>query len=188
MSAFTIKVEDAGVLAALRSLAGRLADPTPINEEIAALGESSTRLRFRTMTGPDGTPWKPSLRATVSGGRTLTQDGHLSGSISARHGRDFAEWGVNRIYAAIHQFGGDIVIPAQSRQVRHRTNAKGELLRSEHFSGKGLIFAKNKHKRVSVRWFFVPAHTISMPARPFLGLSEDDKGDILDVINRRLAA
>lgn len=159
MSAFTIKVEDAGVLAALRSLAGRLADPTPINEEIAALGESSTRLRFRTATGPDGTPWKPSLRATVSGGRTLTRDGHLSGSISARHGRDFAEWGVNRIYAAIHQFGGTIR-PKNGKALRFALAGGG----------------------------FATVKSVTMPARPFLGLSDDDKADIADLIGRRLAA
>lgn len=159
MSAFTIKVEDAGVLAALRALAGRLTDMTPINEEIAALGESSTRLRFRTATAPDGTPWKPSLRATVSGGRTLTKDGHLSGSISARHGRDFAEWGVNRIYAAIHQFGGTI-------------RAK---------NGKALRFAL-------AGGGFATVKSVTMPARPFLGLSDDDKADIADLIARRLAA
>lgn len=159
MSAFTIKVEDAGVLAALRSLAGRLADPTPISQEIAALGESSTRLRFRTATGPDGAAWKPSLRATVSGGRTLTKDGHLSGSISARHGRDFAEWGVNRIYAAIHQFGGTI----------------------RPKSGKTLRFAL-------AGGGFATVKSVTMPARPFLGLSDDDKADIADLIGRRLAA
>ncbi len=112
MSGFTIAVEDAGVLAALRGIAGVLADLTPLNRDIAALGENSTRLRFRSETSPDGEQWKPSLRAQIQGGKTLTASGHLSGSISSRFGANFAEWGVNRIYAAIHQFGG--VIRAKS--------------------------------------------------------------------------
>lgn len=183
---FTIHVDDAAVLAALRRLAGVFDDPSEIAKEIARLGENATRKRFKTETAPDGTRWKPSLRAQISGGLTLTDKGHLSGSLSSKSGADFAEWGVNRIYAAIHQFGGTIEIPAQSRQIRHRTNAKGELLRTDLFHGKGLVFAKKRHKRVSVRWAFVRAHDISMPARPYLGISPDDASDIVAVIERRL--
>lgn len=158
MSGFQISVEDAGVLAALRRVASVLADPTPLTNEIAALGESSTRQRFRTETGPDGTAWKQSLRAKLTGGRTLTQDGHLSGSLSSRHGRTFAEWGVNRIYAAIHQFGG-VIRPVNAKALRFQL-ADGS-------------FAVRK--------------SVTMPARPYLGLSDDDVGDILDAIERALA-
>jgi phage virion morphogenesis protein len=157
MSSFSIRYRDAGVLAALRGLSAMIGDPSAITRAIAALGESATRLRFRTQMAPDGTPWKPSLRAQVSGGRTLTQDGHLSGSISARHGPGFAEWGVNRIYAAIHQFGGTI-------------RAK---------SGKALRFRLAGGKFATVK-------AVKMPARPYLGISSDDRGDILDLIQRRL--
>lgn len=106
MADFEIKIEEAQVLAALKRLRAFGIDPTPAMQDIATLGESSTRLRFRTETGPDGRKWKPSLRVQLRGGKTLTKDGHLSGSVSSNHGRNFAEWGVNRIYAAIHQFGG----------------------------------------------------------------------------------
>ena len=106
MVGFSYQIDDAQLHVGLRSLIALGRDAGPIMADIAAIGESSTRMRFRTETGPDGQKWKPSLRARITGGRTLTKDGHLSGSISGRHGRDFAEWGVNRIYAAIHQFGG----------------------------------------------------------------------------------
>jgi phage virion morphogenesis protein len=115
-------------------------------------------MRFRTEMGPDGQKWKPSLRARITGGRTLTKDGHLSGSISARHGRDYAEWGVNRIYAAIHQFGGEI-------------HAKGGSLRFRLANGG-----------------FATVQKVTMPARPFLGISDDDRDDILDAIQVRIQA
>lgn len=156
---FRIEVTDASLLAALRRLAGAMADPSPIMTDIAALGESSTRLRFRTQTGPDGKPWQPSLRAQITGGRTLTQDGHLAASISARSGRDWAEWGANRIYAAIHQFGGTI----------RARNAKA--LRFA-LAGGG----------------FATVQSVKIPARPFLGLSTDDVADIVHLIETRLAA
>lgn len=158
MSDFTLRVEDADVLAALRRVAGVLSDPTPLAGELAALGESSTRLRFRTQTGPDGVAWKQSLRAKVTGGRTLTQDGHLSGSLSSRHGRDFGEWGVNRIYAAIHQFGG-MIRPVNAKALRFQLASGG----------------------------FAVVKSVTMPARPYLGISDDDRGDILDAIERALA-
>jgi len=155
---FRIEVTDASLLTALRRLSGAIADPAPIMTDIAALGEASTRLRFRTQIGPDGERWKPSLRAQLTGGRTLTQDGHLAASISARSGRDWAEWGANRIYAAIHQFGGTI----------RARNAKA--LRFA-LAGGG----------------FATVQSVKIPARPFLGLSTDDVADIVHLIETRLA-
>jgi len=152
-----IKVDDADVRGALQRLIALGNNPTPALQDVAALGESSTRLRFRTQTGPDGQRWKPSLRAMLSGGRTLTKDGHLSGSISSSAGKDFAEWGVNRIYAAIHQFGGTI-------------RAKGGALK---FAIPGGGFAVVK--------------AVKMPARPFLGVNDDDRSDILAIFERRIA-
>lgn len=156
---FRIDVTDASLLAALRALSGAIADPTPIMADIAAHGESTTSDRFRTQTGPDGKPWKPSLRVQIAGGYTLTDSGHLAASLSASSGRDWAEWGVNKIYAAIHQFGG--VIRAR--------NAKA--LRFA-LAGGGFAIVKS----------------VKIPARPFLGLSTDDVADIVKIIQRRLAA
>lgn len=150
------KVDDAQVLSSLRLLIALGRDASPAMADIAAHGENSTRMRFRTETAPDGTPWKASLRARITGGRTLTQDGHLSGSVSGSHGRDFAEWGVNRIYAAIQQFGGII-------------RAKGKALRFRLFGGG-----------------FATVKSVTLPARPYLGVSDDDRTDILDIIQARI--
>lgn len=137
---FEIKVEDAQILGAMRRMIALAKNPSPVMSDIATIGENSTRLRFRTETGPDGKQWKPSIRVQLHGGKTLTKEGHLSGSLSSNHGRDFAEWGVNRVYAAIHQFGGR--------------------------AGRGL------------RTLLVP--------RPYLGVSDDDAGDILAAIQLRI--
>lgn len=154
---FEHKIEDARIRAELLRLLALGRNPAPAMREIAALGENATRLRFRTETGPDGRRWKPSLRAQIHGGRTLTKDGHLAGSISSGHGRDYAEWGMNRIYAAIHQFGGEI-----------RAKAAGAL-RFKLASGA-----------------FASVRKVLMPARPSLGVSDGDAGDILDILQRRI--
>lgn len=158
---FRIEVTDASLLAALRRLAGAMADTAPIMADIAALGEESTRQRFRTQAGPDGKPWKPSLRAQITGRRTLTLTGRLAASLtgSQRSGRDWAEWGSNVEYAAIHQFGG--VIRARNAKALRFALAGGG---------------------------FATVQSVKIPARPFLGLSTDDVGDITRLIQDRLAA
>jgi len=157
MSFFEIKVEDAEILSAFKRLIQTGRDATPAMKEIAALGESSTRLRFRNERGPDGQRWKPSLRAQLTGGRTLTKDSHLADSISNNAGRDFAEWGPNRGYAAIHQFGG--IIRAKGGALKFRIPGGG----------------------------FAVVKSVKMPARPYLGVNADDRSDILDVLERRIS-
>lgn len=138
----------------IRRLGG---SPEPLLRDIAFYGESSTRARFRSQTGPDGQRWQPSLRARLNGGKTLTRDGHLGDSVSSYVNDKSAVWGVNRIYAAIHQFGGTIKPKA------------GSLLR---FAIPGL------------GWRAV--RQVEMPARPFLGLSDQDRQEILDLVGDHL--
>lgn len=108
MSGISIRVEhnDQLIRGALLNLIALGQNPAEAMRDIATLGENTTRERFRTETGPDGVRWRPSLRVQINGGRTLTKDGHLGDSVSSRSTSKYAEWGVNRIYAAIHQFGG----------------------------------------------------------------------------------
>lgn len=150
-------VEDARIRAALQAMITLGRDPSPAMADIATLGENSTRQRFRTQTAPDGQRWKPSLRAQLTGGRTLTKDGHLSGSVSSGFGRNYAEWGVNRIYAAMMHFGG--VIKAKS----------GGALKFRLASGA-----------------FITVRQVRIPARPYLGVSDDDSADILDILQARI--
>lgn len=133
------------------------ANPEPLLRDIAFLGENSTRERFRSQTGPDGQRWKPSLRAQLFGGKTLTKDGHLGDSITSTADRTTAAWGTNRIYAAIHQFGGEI-----------KAKAAG-----------GLRF------KIGERW--TTKRQVTLPARPFLGVSAEDEQDILDLVSDHLS-
>jgi phage virion morphogenesis protein len=158
MVAITIQVEDRALNTRLRELLALGTHMAPLMADIAALGEAATRLRFNTETGPDGARWKPSLRARITGGRTLTQDGHLAGSISSGSSNTTAEWGVNRIYAAVQQFG-DTIRPKKAKYLRFRLAGGG----------------------------FASVKKVVIPPRPFLGVSEDDREDILDIIAARIA-
>ncbi len=108
MSGISIRAEitDNGIRAKLTALIALGRNPSDAMRDIATYGESSTSERFKLQIGPDGNRWKPSLRVQLHGGKTLTKDGYLSGSIASRSSSKFAEWGSNRIYAAIHQLGG----------------------------------------------------------------------------------
>lgn len=133
------------------------ANPRPLLEEIAAYGEASTRARFRSQTAPSGEPWTPSLRVRLFGGKTLTRDGHLGDSITHRADDQAAEWGTNRIYAAVHQFGGEI----------------------KAVTGRHLRFALP-----GIGWRSVAS--VTLPARPFLGLSTEDRREILEMVGDHL--
>lgn len=152
--------------------------PRPIWDAIGNYGESSTRLRFARQAGPDGQKWKPSKRALKTGGQTLRLKGHLLGSISYRASNSGAEWGSNRVYAAIHQFGGKIDRLAFSSTLRLRTDKGGTLLRQKDHSHLA-VFAKASHKLAVTRRYTVQAHAITMPARPFLGVNAEDGREML---------
>lgn len=133
------------------------ADPKPILKAISFYGENSTRERFDSQTGPDGEQWLPSLRAMIQGGKTLTKDGHLGDSITSANDGKSAKWGTNRIYAAIHQFGGTITAKT-SKGLRFQVPGAG----------------------------WVTRRSVTLPARPYLGLSADDQDEIVDIVQRQI--
>lgn len=142
------------VFASIRQLG---ANPQPLLRQIAFLGENSTRERFSTQTDPSGQRWKPSLRVQLNGGKTLTKDGHLGDSITSQADDKVAEWGTNRIYAAIHQFGGAI---------KAKTSA-------------GLRFQIPGFGWVNKR-------EVKIEARAFLGMSAQDEHDILELAGNHI--
>lgn len=141
-----------------------LADLTPVMQEIGEAMRTSTIRRFETETGPDGRRWKKSRRARAEGGQTLTQTGRLRGTLLVRASRDQAAWGSNVEYAAAHQ-SGVFLLP---RVITPRWA--------------GALFwpgARHPVKRV----LFPGAY---IPARPFLGLDEDDRREIVEIFRRAL--
>jgi len=128
--------------------------------EIGEHLQGSVEERFRTETDPEGRPWEPLSEFTKENKRTdqiLTESGGagLRGSIHYRAGRDFLEQGTNKIYAAIHQLGGTI-------------KAKG---------GGALAIGRPGGA-------FALVKQVTMPARPYLGLSDSDRQVIDEILMR----
>ena len=108
--------------AGLERMAALGQQPRPIWEAIGQYGESSTRLRFKKQTDPDGARWKPSIRAQQGGGQTLVQKARLMRSITHNATNSGTAWGTNVKYAGIHQFGG--VIKAKGKNLRFQIGGR----------------------------------------------------------------
>lgn len=162
----TVEVRSAEAEGALARAEGRLRD---LSEPMARIGQrllADIHRNFRS-GGWYPRPWAPSRRARKQGGQTLVDSGLLRRSMQQRSGPDYAEAGSGLVYARIHQEGGTLSIPARVQPVRAR---KG--LRMAVFAKRG-SFAQRKTGAVGIR--FIPAHTVRMPARPFLPVSADGR-------------
>ncbi len=128
-------------------------DRRSINAALAESVRESTLERFRQSKGPDGKKWKSSIRANQEGGRTLVQTAQLRNSIHARSDATGFAVGTNVKHAATHQFG------EPGRTIRARKK-------------KALRF------QIGDKWIYRKQVRITIPARPFLGLSEEDMQDM----------
>jgi phage virion morphogenesis protein len=131
-------------IGALKEAAAKAQKPRDLYEAVGELLLTSTDRRFELEITPDGSPWPPSIRAMMSSGKTLTDIGTLRGSMVAEASDTGVAVGSNTIYAAIHQLGGTI---------KSKTS-------------KGLRF------RIGGNW--ITKQSVTIPARPFLGLNDED--------------
>jgi len=177
-------------------------DLRPAFEDIGEMLVRSTDQRFEDQVGPDGQPWAPLSPAHLlfkqkKGYNTkiLTMRGRLRASIVARPGATQVAVGTPVVYGPIQQFGGTIQQPERTLTLRHRTDAKGGLLSQAQLgigpkrmrnAGQMLVFAKKGHKRFLERTFTSAAHEVTLPARPFLGLSSRDESELLAIIRDHL--
>jgi phage virion morphogenesis protein len=153
------------VLDALGRLAGQ--DGGLVSVGLKALGQAmlkSTRARFDAQRAPDGTAWV-ALNAEYAKGKRGTKilqgsgmAGGLLGSITAQIYGNTLLIGTNKIYGRAHQFGVTIV-PRNYPTLVFRMN--------------GRLF-----------W----ARKVTIPARPYLGLSAEDRAEIPLVIQDVLDA
>ena len=134
-------------------------DPAPMLRAIGRGLVENTQDRFDAGQAPDGSAWeelRPWYAATKKGAGILREAGMrggLQGSITFDvAGKELAV-GSNKVYAAVHQFGATIK-PARARFLVFRT-ADGEV--------------------------FGRARSVTIPARPYLGISAADETMVLDV-------
>ncbi|WP_298438034.1 phage virion morphogenesis protein [Geobacter sp.] len=154
-------------------LARKTSNTGPVRKDIGEYLLIATAERFDTQTGPDGEKWRDVTRRTrkrKKHPKILTEQGHLRGDIHYELSNDSLLLGVGIEYGAIHQLGGEIRQEARSGVVTHFKRA-----------GKGQRFSKAKDAHYGMKTNH-RAHTIKMPARPYLGVSRADETEIVEII------
>lgn len=162
----SIILDDRAVHSWLKRLNETGRNPRPALVSIARYGKTSTQMRFRTQTDPDGRRWWPSNRARKEGGQTLRATSRLRNSIVWAVGLGYAEWGTNVVYAAAHNFGVRKMVTIRA----HRRNMKGTTRTGRHWA-----------KQVQVHSF---ARLLFLPRRQFVGFGATDREAIIDILRR----
>lgn len=174
MPRLSVTLDDADIRAKLREMGDRARDLRPAMETIGEMLKISTDRRFETATDPDGNPWTPLAASTVArkakaGHELMLQwSGRLRQAVAGTPVRT-TENSVtlaisNLVYAAIHQFGGEI-IHARRVMTLFRSQ-KGVRNGDWRFVKQGKSdFSMLAMKRTSVQ---------TIPARPYMGISDPD--------------
>lgn len=149
-------------LTTVAQVLGRLADfdPAPAYDEMGQYIASEITQEFRDSKGPDGTPWKPSGRAALTGGKTLVDRGHLRDSYTHEVTADGLAVGSGDKRARIHQHGG-VIRPVSAPYLMFRT-------------------ADDRFHRIK---------SVTMPARPVLpegDLPPAWREEVLDIVQAHL--
>lgn len=165
---FRVELKEDGITGALSRAAALLDDLAPVMQDIGDLLLGSTKARFGLGEAPDGTKWAAKSKATLEKyargkGKVQTRplfgpNLRLSREIGLETGADFLELGSVLPYAAVMQFGAEA----------------GQF---------GAAIGRNKLGRD----YFMPIPWGNIPARPFLGVSEQDRADIGAEIAKAMA-
>lgn len=161
----TVKLDSQPVLARLAQIRQRIDDLSPVMRAIGEILTESTKQRFSDSTAPDGSRWKPNAPATVLG--VLNR---ISGAYGKKTGR-LTKKGATVV------MGKKPLVDSGILQDTIRYNLIN--------GGSGVEVGTN---RFAGEWDGGAAvHQFGsrdgkIPARPFLGISQDDETDILAIL------
>lgn len=178
MAGVTLEFIGREALESLQAGVAALSDPSPLQRDLGELLLIIHQARFRSQASPDGIPWqalspgylrrKPRNRDKIlvlSGGAESLRGG-------LRYQVDGGDllFGTDRPYGAIHQFGGTIQRPARQSTVYFQQSKSGEV-------GRQFVRKDRSNFAQDVK---VGPYSISMPARPWLGVGEKDEPRLLE--------
>ncbi|MES2987671.1 MAG: phage virion morphogenesis protein [Pseudomonadota bacterium] len=149
----------AAIVSSLRDAQARLSNMTPVYEDIGELLIDRTKSRFRTGTAPDGSAWAPKRPATLERYRRAG-DGLLPHPLigpSKRLGNEIAK-----------------LANADGVEVGSNLEYSGVM---QGGAAKGAFGADGRGR---------PIPWGNIPARVWLGISDQDERDILDIVDEHL--
>lgn len=151
----SVTIVDKEVQRGFEQLVGLMQHTRPVMAAIGTGLVASTHMRFITQTDPEGKAWQAlntEYAKDKRNTRILTESGRLRNSINSRPSDHNVLVGTNVIYAAIHQFGGTIK-PKNASHLFFRIGGS-----------------------------LVVADSVTLPARPFLGISEQDEAMVSEIV------
>lgn len=163
----------------LQALMDRMDDRRGFFRNVGERLLGSTKDNFQEERAPQGTPWQKLRRRTIKAREAKKQTpikilrarGYLAGSINYEATQDELRIGSPVESAAIHQLGGEIEKAARAAKI-YRGLEKGGVT--------GRRFVKKKLKRKVETDVTIGAHKITIPARPYLGISKADETGIIE--------
>lgn len=152
-----------------------------VGRVLAQILVSDVKARFDVSRAPDGTPWRPLKRPRPDGSsKPLLDTGQLRASITAESDETGITVGTTRAGAALHQYGGTVTAPngrpleiPLTRQAK-RAGRSGRLRRP----GKIPPTTGSPHEP----GHFLLVHRYVVPARPFLGVSDEAARQVARVL------
>lgn len=177
---YEVLTDDGGIAADLRAIITRMERPLGFYKNVGEFVLGRVKDNFAGEHDPDGVPWQKLMPRTIRDRerrklvpiRILRARGRLLGSVSYRALREGLTVGSPVPYAAIHQLGGTIRMPARTQTIYQHYDA-----RTDEFDS---VFRKKKASNFA-RDVDVPAHDIIMPARPWIGITAADEEVILGI-------
>lgn len=154
-----------GISKALSGIAGKVTQARPLMLQIAGVMADSAESNFSAQGRPK---WAALSKESIeqrrkSGswpGSILQESGRLASSIQSKATDTEAIVGTNVKYAAIHQLGGTINIPAQDKVLNFKKFNRG--------ANKGKVRFSKESKASFSQKIKTQAYSIKIPARPFL--------------------
>ena len=141
----------------LRKVESKAGDHKALYDELGDILLDGVHDRFKRGVAPDGRPWQKSWRAIAQNGQTLRDTGRLLNSIITITKKNNVIVGTDVLYAKLMHYGGTI-----------RAKSKPYLVFKTPTGG------------------WVKRKSITVPARPIFGVSEDDAQNMLTAIEEYL--
>jgi phage virion morphogenesis protein len=182
-ASITIEYKDEG-LSVLVQVLSRLQEHgqkfKPVFEDMGEYLIGSIQDRFDAQESPTGEPWQDLAPKTWRYKRIkkiLTESSNLrSRNVYAATDQEVAV-GNNVVYGAMHQFGGEVQQYGRSQLAYFKVHKK---------TGNLLPGFKKRRQSNFAKWVTLPDYTISIPARPYLGISESDAAELRHILEAHI--
>ncbi|PZR89643.1 MAG: phage virion morphogenesis protein [Stutzerimonas stutzeri] len=177
-----LEVNDEAVTRQLDQVAGIEGAKREILDPFGGYLVTSTQRRFERETAPDGSPWQrlsPRTAARRIRGRRrgfeniLRVTRRLEQSIVYKISGNELHVGSNVEYAAAHQLGAEIEVAERQQTIFQHYDAKTDTFDQRFRKPSRSNFARD---------VTISAHTISVPARAYLGLDDADRLEFGNIV------